>query len=178
LFLTGPPGVREPEAARRIVAEGIQVIADEAERAGVVAALEPIQREFAHFWTLVSTLREAAALLEQAGQPGLPLLFDTWHLWNDELLFEDIDRYAGRFAGVHVADWRAATRNTNDRVFPGEGIAGLPRILGALEAAGYRGWYDVEIFSDAELEGSLWRLEPAEAARRAVAGFESVWAAR
>jgi sugar phosphate isomerase/epimerase len=50
--------------------------------------------------------------------------------------------------------------------------------LVALEAAGYRGWYDVEIFSDTALDGSLWRLEAADAARRAVRGVESVWAAR
>ena len=178
LFLTGPPGALGEEVARRIVAEGIQVIADEAERAGVAVALEPIQREFAQLWTLVSTVRAAVALLAEAGLPELPILFDTWHLWNDELLFDDIGRYASRLAGVHVADWRAETRNTNDRVFPGEGVADLPRILGALEAAGYRGWYDVEIFSDTGLDGSLWRLEAADAAKRAVSGFESAWAAR
>jgi sugar phosphate isomerase/epimerase len=178
LFLTGPPGERGENAARRTVAEGIEAIAAEAERAGVVVALEPIQREFARFWTLVSTVRDAVALLEEAGRPELPILFDTWHLWNDERLFDDIDRHAARFAGVHVADWRAETRNTNDRVFPGEGVAGLPRVLAALETAGYRGWYDVEIFSDTALDGSLWQLEAADAAQRAVGGVESVWAAR
>jgi hypothetical protein len=36
-------------------------------------------------------------------------------------------------------------------------------ILDALE---WQGFYDLEIFSDAELEGSLWRQDPRGVARR------------
>jgi sugar phosphate isomerase/epimerase len=35
-----------------------------------------------------------------------------------------------------------------------------------LEALRWDGFYDLEIFSDAELEGSLWREDPRELARR------------
>ena len=53
----------------------------------------------------------------------------------------------------------------------------------ALEAGGYDGWYDVEIFSDNGAFGdafadSLWDVEPAELARRARESFERVWAER
>ena len=174
LCLTGPAGERDATDARRIVVEGLQRIADEAERAGVRMSVEPIQREFAEFWTIVSSVGEAVALLEEVGAPELGIMFDTWHLWNSETLYEDIERYARRFAGVHVADWREPTRNTNDRVFPGEGVADLPRILDALQDARYDGWYDVEIFSDADLPDSLWALEPRDAARRARKALERV----
>ncbi len=111
MFLTGPGDDRET------VLDGIRAIADEGERAGVRVALEPIQSEFAHFWTIPTSLEEAASLLDEAGTPDVGLMYDTWHLWNQPL--EHIERYRDRIAAVHIADWRDPTRNTNDRVLPG-----------------------------------------------------------
>jgi sugar phosphate isomerase/epimerase len=161
LFLTGPG------EDRGLIVEGIRAIADEAERAGVRLALEPIQREFAGYWTIVSSLDEAARLLDEAGRPEVGLIYDTWHLWNQPL--EEIERHRDRIAAVHVADWREPTRNTNDRVLPGDGIVDFAPILGALR---WDGLYDLEIFSDPELPDSLWREEPRELARR---GLEALW---
>jgi len=152
LFLTGPG------EDRVAIVEGIRVIAAAAERAGVPAALEPVQREFRDFWTTVSTLGEAAALLDEAGRPDVPLMFDTWHLWNAPL--DEIARFRDRIAAVHVADWREPTRNTNDRVLPGDGTIDFGPIF---EALAWDGLYDLEIFSD-----DLWQLDPRQLARRGV----------
>jgi sugar phosphate isomerase/epimerase len=164
LILTGP-------GDRGTVVEGIRTIADEAQRAGVVVAIEPIQREFAHLWSIVSSLDEAAYLIGEAGCPGVALMYDTWHLWNQPL--EEIGRHRHRIAAVHIADWREPTRNTNDRVLPGEGVIGFQPILEALQ---WGGLYDLEIFSDTELDGSLWLEDPRDLARRgleALAWLES-----
>ena len=56
LLLTGPG---EDRAA---ILDGLRAIGDEGERSGVRVALEPIQREFAQFWTIVSSLDEAVLL--------------------------------------------------------------------------------------------------------------------
>jgi sugar phosphate isomerase/epimerase len=165
LFLTGPG------EDRRTVVEGIRAIADEGERAGVRVALEPIQREFAHFWTIVSSLDEAAALLEEAGRPDVALVYDVWHLWNQPL--EQIEIHRERIGAVHVSDWREPTRNTNDRVLPGHGGIEFGPIL---EAVRWDGLYDLEIFSDPELPDSLWRDDPRELARRGVEALSSVCA--
>jgi len=178
LCLTGPRGERSEEDARATVVEGLRRIADEASKAGVRMSVEPIQERFAESWTLISTIPATLDLLEEVGKPELGVFFDTWHLWNTEGLLEQIERHASRFAGVHVADWREPTRMNADRVLPGDGVARLPAILGALERAGYRGWYDVEIFSDTGLEDSLWALPPRELAARARRSFLRVWAAR
>lgn len=165
LFLTGPGDDRET------VIEGIRAIADEGERAGVRVALEPIQREFAHFWTISTSLDEAARLLEEAGRPDVGLVYDVWHLWNQPL--EQIERHRDRIAAVHVSDWRQPTRNTNDRVLPGDGSLQFGPILEALR---WEGLYDLEIFSDTELPDSLWRADPRELARRGVKALSSVCA--
>ena len=157
LFLTGPGDDRVA------LLDGIRTIADAAARTGVPAALEPIQREFRDLWTTVSTLGEAAALVDEAGRPDVRLMFDSWHLWNAPL--DEIERFRDRIAAVHVADWREPTRNTNDRVLPGDGAIDFGPIL---ERLAWDGLYDLEIFSDPQLPDSLWRLDPRELARTGV----------
>jgi sugar phosphate isomerase/epimerase len=156
LFLTGPG---ENRAA---ILDGLRTIADEGQRAGVRVALEPIQREFADLWTTVSSLDEAAALIAESGA-DVGLMYDTWHLWNQPL--EQVERHRDRIYGVHVADRREPTRNTNDRVLPGDGVIDFGPILEALR---WEGLFDLEIFSDAELPGSLWQQDAAEVAARGV----------
>jgi sugar phosphate isomerase/epimerase len=156
LFLTGPGGDRET------IVEGIRAIAEEGRVQGVPVVLEPIQREFAELWTTVSSLDEAAALVDEAGvECGLQ--YDSWHLWREPL--EQIERHRGRILGVHLADWREPTRNTNDRVLPGDGVIDFGPILEALR---WDGLYDLEIFSGPELPGSLWAEDPRELAARGV----------
>ena len=165
LFLTGPG------EDRATVVDGIREVADAAARAGVPLALEPIQREFRYLWSIVSTLDEAAALLAEAGRPDVGLVLDTWHLWNAPDLLADIERHRDRILALHVADWRDPTRNTNDRVLPGDGVVDFAPIF---EALAWDGLYDLEIFSDPELDGSLWLSDPRELARRGVEALRSV----
>jgi len=174
LCLTGPCGQLAEREARRLVVEGLQAIAAEAESVGVRFGVEPTQRRFGSDWTLVSSVPETLDLLAEVDRPEVGIMFDTWHLWNSETVLEDVERHVGRFTGVHVADWRDPTREVNDRVFPGEGVAGLPGLLAALEQAGWEGFLDIEVFSDTALEGSLWALDASEAARRARAGLMAV----
>jgi sugar phosphate isomerase/epimerase len=156
LFLTGPGD------DRGAILEGIRAIAEAGATAGIPVAVEPIQREFAHFWSVVSSLDEAAALIDEAGA-DLGLMYDSWHLWREPL--EQIARHRERILGVHLADWREPTRNTNDRVLPGDGAIEFGPILEALR---WDGFYDLEIFSDAELEGSLWREDARRLAARGI----------
>jgi sugar phosphate isomerase/epimerase len=162
LFLTGPGDDREA------IVEGLRAIGDESVRSGVPVALEPVQRDFAHFWTVVSSLDEAAALIAESGA-DIGLMYDTWHLWREPL--EEIERHRERIYGVHLADWREPTRNTNDRVLPGEGAIDFAPILEALR---WDGLYDLEIFSDAELPDSLWQEDPRELAARGVERLREV----
>jgi len=181
--LTGPAQGRDPDEVRQLVVDGLRTIGAEAERAGVRVGLEPINRVGGENWTIVSSIPEAVELLEAADRPALGLQFDTWHLWNTETLLQDIEREAGRFVGVHVADWREPTRSWADRVLPGDGVAGLPAIVRALDRAGWEGFYDLEIFSDNGTFGSawpdsLWDVQCADVARRGREAFRRVWEAR
>ena len=180
--LTGTGEGRAADDARATVVDGLRTIAGEAGRLGLRIGLEPYQREGGELWTIASSIPEAVALVEDAGSPpALGIQFDAWHLWNTETLFDDIAAESDRCVGVHVCDWREPTRGWADRALPGDGAAGVPRILQALDAAGWDGLYDIEIFSDdgtfgSEYEDSLWAAPAEETLARATAAFERCWA--
>jgi sugar phosphate isomerase/epimerase len=168
---TGPAGELSENEARRTVIDGLRTVADEAARLGIPAGVEPMSAHFREDWTLVTTLDEAAALIDEVGSDGLGLTFDTWHLWDTPAAVEQIGRHGPRIVCVHVADWRRPTRGWCDRVLPGDGEADLPSLLQALERVGWEGYYELEIFSDngafgERHAGSLWDLPATELAAR------------
>jgi sugar phosphate isomerase/epimerase len=179
--LTGPAGGLGEEEARRVVVEGLREIAEEASRYDLVVGLEPMSPNYRDDWTTIATLAEAAGLCDDVGAENVGLLFDTWHLWDSPALFDEIEAHGERIVGVHVNDWREETRGWCDRALPGEGIADLPAILRALHEAGWRGAYELEVFSDDGTFGdaypdSLWAEDPADVARRGHEAFRQLWA--
>jgi len=180
--LTGSGLGRDADEARRIVVDGLRQLAAEAAGLGLQIAVEPYQEDGGAEWTIASTVGEALELIRDAGDAAtLQLQFDVWHLWNTETLFDDIAQHIDRFAGVHVCDVRDPTRGWADRSAPGDGGASVPRILRALDDAGYDGLYDIEIFSDdgtfgSPYDDSFWRLAPDAAAARLLTAFEQAWA--
>ena len=174
LFLTGPAGGRDD--AREVVREGIRAVADAGAAVGVPVAIEPVHPSQLEVFSFVHTIPGA---LELIGGADVGILLDTWHVSDPD----EIRAHAGRIAGVHVADRREPTRSHFDRVLPGDGVLDLGAVFRALEAGGYDGWYDVEIFSDNGAFGdafpdSLWDVEPCELARRSRESLERVWETR
>ena len=164
LCFTGP-------GDRATAVAGFREIAREAEQLGLRVALEPFQREGIESWSILNTLDDAAEFIDEVGSPAVGIQFDVWHLWNTPDLFEEIERTSNLIVGVHVGDWREPTRGWADRVLPGDGAADVPAILGALDRAGWDGFYDIEIFSDngtfgAAYPDSLWDVDGAELVAR------------
>ncbi|MDW8310564.1 MAG: sugar phosphate isomerase/epimerase family protein, partial [Verrucomicrobiales bacterium] len=181
--LTGPAGARLEAEARRLVVHGLREVARVAADLGLRLALEPVHPSIRQDWSLICTLPETLELLDEVGEPNLGVLFDTWHLGDAPDVLQAAQRHAARIFGVHINDRRNPTRSWKDRALPGEGTLNLPAILGALDAGGYHGWYDLEIFSDDgafgdAYEDSLWKLPARELVRRGRAGFLRAWRQR
>ncbi len=116
-------------------------------------ALEPLHPMHAGERGCVSTIRQALDLCdaldpERRGAVGLAL--DVYHVWWDPELEAQIARAgAKRILAFHICDWLAPTSHMlNDRGMMGDGIIDIPRIRGWVEATGYDGPIEVEIFSE------------------------------
>jgi sugar phosphate isomerase/epimerase len=180
LVTAGAIGERERAGALALVTRNLAAIADAAAEVGGTVGLEPIRIGAGSTGPLVNTLAEAVRTIEDAGRPNVGIVFDVWHLWDEPDRDEQIRRHAGRIAGVQVNDVREPTRGWCDRALPGEGRADLPGILAAFVESGYRGWYDLEIFSDDGRYGtaypdSLWGPPHEEMLGRARRSFDRAW---
>jgi sugar phosphate isomerase/epimerase len=176
MVLPGSWTERGPERDRELAVEGLRTVAACAADAGVTVGLEALRPMSG---ALVTTLAEAAGLIDAAGVTGVGLVLDTWHVWDTPDVAADIARLADRVVGVQVADWRDPTRGWCDRVLPGDGVADLVGMLGTLDRAGFDGWHELEIFSDDGTYGdaypdSLYLLGNAELARRGSEAFRRV----
>ncbi len=183
VVITGSGDGRAPADARRAAVEGLRRVASLAGELGTRLSLEPQRNDLVPGRSLVTTIPEALELVAEVGEPAIDVLYDVYHLWDTPDIVELTERHAQEFGGVHVCDWRPETRGFMDRVLPGDGLIDLPALLGALDAGGYSGWYDLEIFSDdgrygSDYPDSLWKRPPRELLRDGFSAFNRLWDAR
>ena len=156
------------EAARRDVEEGVAELIPDAERAGVVLGVEPLHPMFCADRSVLSTLRQANDLVERISSPHVGVVIDAYHVWWEPGLTTEIARAGSSIVGFHVADWIVPLPDVlMGRGLMGDGVIQLHALRGAVEAAGYSGPIEVEIFNE-----SLWDAPPREAAREVRRRFE------
>jgi sugar phosphate isomerase/epimerase len=144
------PHSRDLVEARAIVRDGIAALLPHARAAQVPLAIEPLHPMYAADRACINTLAQANDLCDALG-PGLGVVVDVYHVWWDPMLEREIARAgaASRILAFHICDWLVPTRDLlNDRGMMGDGVIDLRRIRSWMEAAGYRGAHEVEIFSE------------------------------
>ncbi|WP_088344353.1 MULTISPECIES: sugar phosphate isomerase/epimerase family protein [Rhodomicrobium] len=144
---------RDIAAARAMVEDGIGALLDYARGAQMPLAIEPLHPVYAADRACVNTLAHALDLcdrLDPDRRGGLGIALDVYHVWWDPELSAQIARAgADRLLAYHVCDWLVPTRDLlNDRGMMGDGVIALRQIRSEVEAAGYQGFVEVEIFSE------------------------------
>ena len=131
-------------------AEGIGAVLPHAEAADVQLAIEPLHPMYAADRSCINRMAEARAVCEALRHPLVGIALDVYHVWWDPDLKREIELAGrqGNLLAFHVCDWRTPTRDLlNDRALMGDGCIDLRTIRGWVEAAGFRGFHEVEIFS-------------------------------
>jgi len=164
-------GPTETELAR--AAEVLLKVADKAQAAGIILALEPLNRFECY---LLNTLKDAAAFTRRVNHPAVGVLFDTFHANIEEKDMAAAIRAHGRGVIRHVHC------SANDRGIPGEDHIPWQGVFGALDEIGYDDWFVLEAFGRS-LPGlaaatKIWRdmfADPLDVARKGVPFIRSAY---
>ena len=139
------------EKSREQIREGIEAILPLAEKLNVKLAIEPLHPMYAADRSAINTLAQANNMAESFQSPFVGVAVDVYHLWWDADLEKEIARCGthGNLLAYHVCDWKVNTIDLlNDRGLMGEGCIDLKKIRGWVEATGFNGFCEVEIFSN------------------------------
>jgi sugar phosphate isomerase/epimerase len=151
VLVCGADGGQSLEKSREQIAEGIIKILPSAQRSGIKLAIEPLHPMYAGDRSAINTIGQANDLAEMIHSPSVGVAVDVYHLWWDPALQFEIQRCAAHhhLFAFHICDWNVPTTDfLNDRGLMGDGCINVPEIRSWVEEAGFRGYNEVEIFSD------------------------------
>ncbi|MEV1093176.1 sugar phosphate isomerase/epimerase family protein [Streptomyces microflavus] len=156
-----PPGSRDLYGARERVAEALAELAPHAAERGVRLAIEPLHPMFASDRCVVSTLAQALDIAERFPAEQVGVVVDTYHVWWDDRAPAQIARAGagGRIHSFQLADWITPLPAgvLLGRGQLGQGSVDFRTLRAEVEAAGFDGPIEVEIFNE-----TLWARDGAE----------------
>jgi sugar phosphate isomerase/epimerase len=148
VLVCGPAPERDLRAARQMVEDGIAAILPYAAEHGVRLAIEPLHPMFAGDRSVVVTLRQANEMVDRLASDWVGVAVDVYHVWWDPDVEAQIARAAGRILGFHVSDWLVPPPDhLLGRGYMGDGVIDIAHLRACVEAAGYDGPIEVEIFN-------------------------------
>lgn len=182
VFSTGAEVGYSRDEATQITVRAFRTLARHAADLGLEISIEAV-RDVGFNASWLRRMQETIDFMDEVNEPNLTLCFDVYHLWDDPDVLPLIRANADRIGSVQVSDWHEPPRARGDRLIPGDGVIDLASLFGALDESGYRGWYDLEIFSDdgrwgSPVPDSVWAMKPEDVFRRSIDGFTAAWNAR
>jgi len=158
-----PAGSKDLAGARQQVHDGLNTLLEYARPRGMPLAIEPLHPMYAADRACINSLKQANDLIDDLGDEGLGLAVDLYHTWWDADFHHEIRR-AGkkRLLAFHICDWLNPTQDLlEDRGMMGDGVIDIRGFRLAVEALGYDGFHEVEIFSRL----NWWMKDPDEVLR-------------
>jgi sugar phosphate isomerase/epimerase len=154
-----PPGDRDLQAARDRAARAIELLVPYAHDHGVTLGIEPMNPIYAADRGVISTLAQALDIAERFDAADVGVVVDTFHLWWEPGIADQLQRAGGRIASYQICDWITPLPADTllARGMMGDGHIDFPAFTRAVARAGYRGDIEVEIFN-----ADLWASPPDE----------------
>jgi sugar phosphate isomerase/epimerase len=154
-----PPGDRDLQAARDRAARALERLVPYAHDHEVTLGLEPMNPIYTADRGVISTLAQALDIAERFEPEDVGVVVDTFHLWWEPGIAEQVQRAGERIVSYQVSDW--ITPLPPDallaRGMMGDGHIDFTSFTSSIVKAGYRGDIEVEIFN-----ADLWATPPAE----------------
>jgi len=144
-----PTGDRDLGAARGRAADEVEALVPHALDVGVRLAIEPMHPIFAADRGVVSTLGQALDIAEPLPLEAVGVVVDTFHVWWEPGVEDQIARAGSRIASYQVCEWITPLPSDAllSRGMMGDGHIDFAHLTACVAAAGYRGDVEVEIFN-------------------------------
>lgn len=154
--------------ARAMVVDGVAALVPYAQERGLRIGLEPLHPMYVADRSVLNTIAQALELAASHSADEVGVILDTFHIWWDPDVAEQIARASGRIYGFHVSDWLVPLPDVLlGRGLMGDGVIDNRSLRGLVEQFGYTGLIEVEIFNRA-----LWDTDPDVALQQVIERFE------
>ncbi len=158
------------EESRKQIQDGIAAIIPDASAAGIKLTIETLHPMYADTRSAINTLAQSNDMAEALNSPWVGVAVDVYHLWWDPFLEKEIKRCGenGNLMAFHICDWKVPTTDMLlDRGLMGEGCIPVKKIRSWVEAAGFTGFNEVEIFSNA-----YWKEDQSEFLKKIIKAYK------
>jgi sugar phosphate isomerase/epimerase len=154
------PGALQGKAVHKDIAlsrqqavDGVGTLLEYARKQNMPLAIEPLHPMYAADRACINMMEHALDVcdaLDPSRSGALGVAVDMYHVWWDPKLKAQIERAGkSRLLAFHVCDWLVPTTDLLlDRGMPGDGVIDIQQARGWVEAQGFAGFAEVEIFSN------------------------------
>ena len=170
VLVCGADPTQSLEDSRKQIKEGIETILPQAKAAGIKLAIEPLHPMYADTRSAINTLAQANDMAEQINSSYVGVAVDVYHLWWDPSLEQEIKRCGenDHLLAFHICDWNSPTVDILlDRGLMGDGCIPVNKIRSWVEATGFSGFYEVEIFSN-----KYWQQDQSQFLRKIIKAYK------
>jgi sugar phosphate isomerase/epimerase len=170
VLVCGAEPLQSLEDSRKQIQDGIEMIIPHATGAGIKLTIEPLHPMYADTRSAINTLAQANDMAEKINSPYVGIAVDVYHLWWDPSLEQEIKRCGknGNLSAFHICDWSVPTIDLLlDRGLMGEGCIPVNKIRSWVEAAGFTGFYEVEIFSN-----KYWQTDQSQFLKKIIKAYQ------
>jgi len=170
VLVCGADPTQSLEDSRKQIKEGIETILPQAKAAGIKLAIEPLHPMYADTRSAINTLAQANDMAERINSPYVGVAVDVYHLWWDPTLEQEIKRCGenDHLLAFHICDWNTPTVDILlDRGLMGDGCIPVNKIRSWIEATGFNGFYEVEIFSN-----KYWQQDQSQFLKKIIKAYK------
>ena len=170
VLVCGADPCQSLEESRKQILDGLAAVIPDASAVRIKLTIEPLHPMSADTRSAINTLSRANDMAEELNSHWVGVAVDVYHLWWDPFLEKEIRRCGenGNLAAFHICDWKVPTTDMLlDRGLMGEGCIPVKKIRSWVEAAGFKGFNEVEIFSNA-----YWKEDQSEFLKKIIRAYK------
>lgn len=132
---------------RKLVKQVVRELACLGAELGVDVGILPMRKELARRWTFLHSLDDARSLLADVGHQRAGLVLDAFQHLDQLDDVSSLGQLAREVKHVQLSDGSLADRTEYSRSLPGDGDLPLSDFMQALMSNGYRGYFDIQVWS-------------------------------